>query len=1150
MTPASGNAGPALGEGTKIGGCYVLRRNLSKPGERPVWVASDEVLGKDVTLHFVPAEVAADARAMTELRQEVKRNRQLIHPNILRVYDFVEDGSHVAISMDEFEGESLGDALKRKGTLDPADLKPWIAQLAETLADAHRIQLFHRDLSPENIYLRPNGGLLVANFGISRVILNSLERAGLAKGAAANLAYLSPQQIDGDRPNASDDIYGLGVLMHTLLAGSPPFAGEDMVPQIRKTVPAPISALRAAAGASAPVSASWEKLIGTCLDKSPDARPRNLTDVLTLLGQDSGPARAQATQADTAAAEKIIAGAAAHSVAAPHAPATTSGLPDGGANGASTRKPAETARADESAPASAKAQHPEFPPIAPRPAARKTPVKGALSANFPDLDRPRSKAPLVWLLLAAGIIGGGIYLRNKPEPGDGDANGGVTRIDDSATPDAGALPPNTTDGTVTSSKSPKSLKSPDTLPEPEPVTPTKTVAGTKPGTTGEPPKIAAATPLPKPAKNGLIGGETPSATQPPPQPGDLTPLAPISLDGASAQGGKTTPAAKVSPPVKTPTTAPEMTGTKAPINVATSVPVAPPEKPTVPTFASQTPKPVSPTAKAQPLPKLPDPISPLQKLVLPEKPTVAQLDEVKKQREAAVQSVRSAGAIADAAHLEATRRIEVAKAEKDKRQKALDAKRKTLAPVIQEAEALAADRKKFEDDVAKALAAVAEATKQAEAGKRKLEETIAKGGEKLQAREKAEGELNAGTAELSATAKEVEDLSQVLDKADAIRMQARLTQQQAEQDLQKIAAAADKAQRAEKETLRKANLGRIAAIEKQISDLKAQASRFDATIEPLKELGDAGKEAIRKIEEKKGAAQKQIGDLQAEIKRLSEGGGTPPVKDTGALPAPPVAPIAEIPDKTPAPGPETVANVNSLGMKFVPVGDVQFSVYLTTVKDFEAFATAAGLKSDAWRNPGFKQSPNHPVVNVTWREAEAFCKWLTEKERKAGLLKAGEAYRLPTDLEWSKAVGLPPETGATPEDRDMGVPDVYPWGNQWPPPAGAGNYAGEETQTEIPIPDYNDGYPNTSPVGKFRVNAAGLYDMGGNVWQWVADSWNGENLAKTLRGGSWYNGAIQLSLQSSCRISSSPDTLHDTYGFRIVKAIVKAAEGAKPHRRN
>jgi formylglycine-generating enzyme required for sulfatase activity len=143
---------------------------------------------------------------------------------------------------------------------------------------------------------------------------------------------------------------------------------------------------------------------------------------------------------------------------------------------------------------------------------------------------------------------------------------------------------------------------------------------------------------------------------------------------------------------------------------------------------------------------------------------------------------------------------------------------------------------------------------------------------------------------------------------------------------------------------------------------------------------------------------------------------------------------------------------------------------------------------------------------------------------------------LPSDTEWSKAVGLPAESGATPEDRDMRIEDVYPWGNQWPPPAGAGNFAGEETVTELPIEGYNDKFPNTSPVGSFRANAAGLYDMGGNVWQWVQDSFDGSGAAKTLRGGSWYNGAIKMSLLSSCRIKSSPETINDTYGFRIVRA--------------
>ena len=1094
QTPATATAETTLAEGTKIGGCYVLRRNLSKSETSPVWVATDEVLGKDVTLHFVPAPVAANARAMAELRQEVKRNRQLIHPNILRVYDFVEDGSAAAISMDEFEGESLDDLLKRKGRLDPADIKPWIAQLAETLADAHRIQLFHRDLAPSNLYLRPSGGLLVANFGVSRVILNTLERAGIAKGSEAHLQFLSPQQIDGERPGASDDIYGFGVLMHTLLSGASPFAGDDMVVQIRKNVPAPISQVRAAAGATAPEPASWEKLISACLEKTPEARPRGLTDVLTLLGQDSGPARprteaapvvkkAAASEPQRRPAEVDATLAAIMSEAASHAAAETP---------AASKPPVEKAAAPETIAPSG-SPHPEIPPIPPE---RKTAAKGALSANFPDLERPRSKAPLVWLAAAATIIGVGIYMKNKSDTGDGDGGGAVTPLDEKANPTR--TPEPKTGGTATVPKPPEDLD------DPKPVDPPKVVAKVE-TPKAETPKPAATPAAATPKPGGLIGSEPPTPATPTP-------------------GGKTTPTVVVKPP-------------------ATPTPAAPP----------QTPTPAPAVAKNAPLPMLPEPVEPLAKIVV-DKMTKAQLDEAKAQREAAVKTFRTTHTVADAAHQEATQRIDSGKTEKDKLQKGLDAMRKLYGPTIIESEQIEADRKKFEAEAEKSAIAAAEAQKQADAAKRKLEDLVAKGGDKLKERLKAEAELNAASALLAGVSKNLDALSQVQTKAATIRMQAQLSQQQAEQDLQKIATAREKVRLAEVEKIRKANAEQITVIEKELHGIKGQITRHDSMIEQLRELGPAGKEAIAKLEEKKTAAQQQINDMQAEITRLS-GGGPEPTVPVKTVPAnnsikPPTTPTPAPPEPTPAikpptPGPEGSAPVNSLGMRFVPVGDVQFSVYLTTVKEFEAFATASGLKSEAWKNPGFKQGPDHPVVNVTWREADAFCKWLTEKERKAGLLKTGEAYRLPTDLEWSKAVGLPPEHGTTPEERDMGVQDVYPWGNKWPPTPGAGNYAGEETSTDIPIAGYNDGFPNTSPVGKFQVNASGLYDMGGNVWQWVGDFYNGENRAKTLRGGSWYNGAIPLSLLSSCRISSSPEMPNDTYGFRIVKA----GEAPKPRKR-
>jgi hypothetical protein len=249
-----------------------------------------------------------------------------------------------------------------------------------------------------------------------------------------------------------------------------------------------------------------------------------------------------------------------------------------------------------------------------------------------------------------------------------------------------------------------------------------------------------------------------------------------------------------------------------------------------------------------------------------------------------------------------------------------------------------------------------------------------------------------------------------------------------------------------------------------------------------------------------------------------------------------------VPVPRPAPGDIGLATANSLGMKFLPVDDVEFCIWVTRVKDYEGFANAVHLKSTAWKKPGFKQGPDHPVVNVSWNEAMAFCRWLTDKEHTAGVLPPNQFYRLPTDLEWSKAVGLPPETGWTPEARDVDIPDVYPWGRQWPPPPTAGNYAGEETGADIAIKGFDDGFTWTSPVGSFPPNKYGLFDMGGNVWQWCMDTWNNNSKAKVLRGASWYNGAVRMALMSSCRVHAAPDSSTDNYGFRIVRV----QEGAPP----
>ena len=262
----------------------------------------------------------------------------------------------------------------------------------------------------------------------------------------------------------------------------------------------------------------------------------------------------------------------------------------------------------------------------------------------------------------------------------------------------------------------------------------------------------------------------------------------------------------------------------------------------------------------------------------------------------------------------------------------------------------------------------------------------------------------------------------------------------------------------------------------------------------------------------------------------------PAIPPEGDLkPAVPTAPVA-----SQKPGQVKDNYTNSLGMKFIAVKgtEVLFCIHETRHQDYAAFAAEDPSIDTGWQRLvkdgiPFGLQNDHPVMGVSWNDAQKFCAWLSKKE--------GKSYRLPTDREWSLAVGLGHDERVgknnTPEVLNGKNTVEFPWGNKWPPPKDSGNYADKAHREQFPtqpfIDGYSDGYVTTSPVMTFKANKAGLYDMGGNAWEWVEDWWNGEKKKRVLRGGSWIDRE-RGSLLSSKRVPCDPDDRAGPNGFRCV----------------
>ena len=211
---------------------------------------------------------------------------------------------------------------------------------------------------------------------------------------------------------------------------------------------------------------------------------------------------------------------------------------------------------------------------------------------------------------------------------------------------------------------------------------------------------------------------------------------------------------------------------------------------------------------------------------------------------------------------------------------------------------------------------------------------------------------------------------------------------------------------------------------------------------------------------------------------------------------------------------------------------VQGSTYRTDAeKEGWSYAwdgkTWGKVKGASWRNPGFAQDDGHPVVCVSWNDATAFCEWLSGKENRR--------YRLPTEAEWEYACRA-------------GSDAAYCWGDDPDDGRGWCNGADQTAKGQFPgltVFTWADGYVFTAPVGKFKKNAFGLFDMHGNVWEWCHDRYGdypggdatnptgpANGASRVVRGGSWYGSPGYC--RSANRYRIAPDYRRDFLtGFRL-----------------
>lgn len=265
-----------LKPGTYLQGRYEILEKIGSGGMSVVYKAQCHTLNRPVAVKVLKEEFAFDESFVSKFKMEAQAAARLSHPNIVNVYDVVDEDSLHYIVMELIEGITLKNYIDKKGRLESKEAIGVALQVAKGIAAAHEEHIIHRDIKPQNMIISKDGKVKVADFGIARAVSTQTMNAT----AVGSVHYISPEQARGGYCDERSDIYSFGITLYEMVTGQVPFKGDNTITVALAHLEEPITKPSEHAPEILP---ALEQIILKCTQKRPDRRYASMMEVIADL---------------------------------------------------------------------------------------------------------------------------------------------------------------------------------------------------------------------------------------------------------------------------------------------------------------------------------------------------------------------------------------------------------------------------------------------------------------------------------------------------------------------------------------------------------------------------------------------------------------------------------------------------------------------------------------------------------------------------------------------------------------------------------------------------------------------------------------------------------------------------------------------------